>query len=84
MQKLTTQLARWDDRLALRLPAELIATMGLREGEELEIEVASSGRHALIRRPRIHDLLARLRKYRGSLPADFRFDRQQAQDGRRG
>jgi len=33
------------------------------------------------RKPTHRELLARLRKYRGRLPADFRFDRIEAKSG---
>lgn len=74
------QVSRWGNSLAVRIPAAVAEAMNLREGDEIEIEVAGPRTFALSRKPGARELLVRLRRYRGSLPADFRFDRLEANE----
>ena len=50
-------------------------SIGAKEGEEIELHVLGARSVEIGRKPGARDLLARLRKYRGRLPASFRFDR---------
>jgi antitoxin MazE len=50
----------------------------LREGDEIEIHVADGRDLAVSRRARREQLLKRLRAFRGRLPADFKFNREEA------
>ena len=74
------QVAKWGNSLAVRLPAAVVEALDLREGDQIEIEVA--GRHAfeVSKAPGRRELVARLRKFRGRLPASFRFDRLEANE----
>jgi antitoxin MazE len=72
------QVARWGNSLAVRLPAALVEALDLKEGDHIEIEVAGARRFEVKRAPGRRELLARIRKYRGRLPADFKFDRLEA------
>jgi antitoxin MazE len=48
-------------------------------GETLAVEFKSDARELeVVRKPRRPELLERLRNFRGRLPADFRFDRNEA------
>jgi len=72
------QVAKWGNSLAVRLPAAVVEALGLREGDEVEIHVADSHQFGVARKPRRDELLKRLRAFRGRLPADFKFDRDEA------
>ena len=72
------RVARWGNSLAVRLPATVVDVLELKEGDEIEISVADRRQFAVSRKPRREDLLARLRTFRGRLPADFKFDRDEA------
>ena len=74
------QVARWGNSLAVRLPAAVVAALGLKEGDQVDIQVASERSFAVQRSPAPRELLARLRKYRGRLPPGFRFDRLEANE----
>ena len=50
----------------------------LKEGDEIEIHVADGRQFGVARKPGRDALLNRLRAYRGRLPADFKFDRDEA------
>ena len=56
----------------------MVEALNLKEGDDIEIEVADPRRFEIKNPPGARELLARLRKYRGRLPADFKFDRFEA------
>ena len=72
------KLSKWGNSLAIRLPATVVEALGLKEGDEVEVDVAGARRLELKRAENTEQILARLRKYRGSLPVDFHFDRLDA------
>jgi antitoxin MazE len=69
------RVSKWGNSLAVRLPASVVEALELKEGEEIEFHVLGARSVEIGRKPSARDLLARLRKYRGRLPASFRFDR---------
>ncbi len=72
------QIAKWGNSLAVRLPAVVVEALQLKEGDEIEIHVADAKRLGIARKPGRDELLKRLRAFRGRLPADFKFDRDEA------
>ena len=72
------QVSKWGNSLAVRLPAAVVEVLGLKEGDDIEINVADRGKFVVARTPGNREVLKRLRKYRGLLPADFKFDRFEA------
>ena len=74
------QVAKWGNSLAVRLPAAVVDALTLKEGDEIEIHVAGSRVFEVQKRPQAQALLARLRKFRGRLPGDFKFDRLEANE----
>jgi antitoxin MazE len=72
------QVAKWGNSLAVRLPAVVVEALGLKEGDEIEIHVADRRQFGVARKPGREELLKRLRAFRGRLPADFQFDRDEA------
>lgn len=76
------QVSKWANSLALRRPAAVVEALDLKEGDDIEILVAGERRFEVRKSPGRRELLARLRKYRGRLPADFKFDRLEANERR--
>jgi antitoxin MazE len=72
------QVAKWGNSLAIRLPAAVVAALRLKEGDEIDIHIAGARDFGVARKPSRQDLLNRLRAYRGRLPRDFKFDRDEA------
>ena len=72
------QVAKWGNSLAVRLPAVVVEALRLKEGDEIEIHIATAREFGVARKPSRQDLLNRLRAYRGRLPRDFKFDREEA------
>jgi len=73
------QVAKWGNSLAIRIPAAVAEALELRAGDEVEVHVEGP-EFALRRKPGREDLLKRLRAFRGRLPADFVFDRDEANE----
>lgn len=74
------QVSKWGNSLAVRLPAAVVEALELKEGDDIEIQIAGRGAFEIARKPGTRELLASLRKFRGRMPADFRFDRLQANE----
>jgi antitoxin MazE len=70
------KVSRWGNSLAVRLPADLVRQLGLKEGDYVERD-----RLALYKaRPKMsrEEALEVMRKSRWKLPADYKFDREEA------
>ena len=72
------QVSKWGNSLAVRLPASIVEALHLKEGDDIEIHVVGARAFGVKKVPTTRELLVRLRKYRGRLPADFKFDRIEA------
>jgi antitoxin MazE len=71
-------VAKWGNSLAVRLPAAVVEALGLKEGDDIELFAADARTWTVSRKPGRAELLKRLRQFRGRLPADFKFDRSDA------
>lgn len=69
------QVAKWGNSLAIRLPAAVVEALDLKPGDDIDIQVTGARAFTVGKAPGARELLARLRKFRGRLPADFKFDR---------
>ncbi|WP_454691869.1 AbrB/MazE/SpoVT family DNA-binding domain-containing protein [Achromobacter aloeverae] len=74
------QVAKWGNSLAVRLPASLVEILELKEGDNIEIVVDGPRKFAVRKKPGADALLDRLNKYRGKLPPDFKFNRDEANE----
>ncbi|SCY09379.1 transcriptional regulator/antitoxin, MazE [Nitrosospira sp. Nl5] len=72
------RVSKWGNSLAIRLPASVVEALELREGDDIEVMIADERVFKVKKKPGKDALLEQLRKYRGKLPADFTFDRDDA------
>ena len=72
------RVAKWGNSLAVRIPASVVAALELKEGDDIEIHAADKREFGVSSKPEREELLERLRAFRGRLPADFKFDRDEA------
>jgi antitoxin MazE len=72
------RVSKWGNSLAVRLPTAGVKAFRLKEGDDIQIHVAGPREFDIEPERRRHDFLNRLRAYRGRLPRDFKFDRQEA------
>jgi len=73
------QVAKWGNSLAVRLPAELVRELGLKEGDRIDL-VKDDGQVKVRRLPRPDEVLTGLRRFRGRLPAAERLSRDAAHE----
>ena len=71
-------VSKWGNSLAVRLPAAVVEALELKDGDDIEIHVVDARELAIARKPGREQLLTRLRTFRGRLPVDFKFDREDA------
>jgi antitoxin MazE len=74
------RVAKWGNSLAVRLPAAVVESLELKEGDEIELKRLADTVFEVVRKPDRVDLIKELRKYRGALPVDFKFDREEANE----
>jgi len=79
-QEHVMQVSKWGNSLAVRLPASVVQALALKEGEEIDLHVVGERSLEISKKPDTKELLARLRQLRGRLPADFHFDRLEANE----
>jgi antitoxin MazE len=72
------QVEKCGNSLAVRIPATVVEALELKEGDDIEIRIAGRRELEVSRKPGREELLKRLRAFRGRLPADFKFDRDEA------
>lgn len=74
------QVGKWGNSLAVRLPAAVVEALGLKEGDEIEIEVAGDRTFRVARDRKREEALERLRALGWTLPPDFKFSRDEANE----
>ena len=74
------KIAKWGNSLAVRLPASVVEALELQEVDDVELHAEGARNLRIAPKPTQERLIERLRKYRGSLPADFKFDRDEANE----
>lgn len=74
------QVAKWGNSLAVRLPKKLVDELGLKAGDKLELVSAKKGTASVARDNAREEALKRIRKFRGWMPKDFKFDREEAHE----
>lgn len=72
------RVAKWGNSLAIRLPEAVVKALGLKAGDEIEIDVAGMRRFEVSRDRSREQAIARLRALKKPLPKGFRFDRDEA------
>jgi len=76
------KLSKWGNSLAIRVPGAVKDHLNLKEGDEVDLAIDAAGRVELVRtltkQEQIAAALKELRKFRGMVPADFKFDREEA------
>jgi antitoxin MazE len=68
-------VSKWGNSLAVRLPASVVEVLEIREGDDIEVVVAEERIFQVRKKPAKKALLEKLRQFRGRLPEDFKFDR---------
>ncbi len=72
------QVSKWGNSLAIRLPAAVVAALELKEGDEVEVQVAGTRTFEVARDRSRERALVRVRGFAKKIPADWKFDREDA------
>lgn len=73
------QVAKWGNSLAVRIPADVARELGLKEGDDVSIRALDDGELAIVtERQRREAALERLTRLAVRFPADYKFDREEA------
>ena len=72
------KVAKWGNSLAVRIPADVARALQLEEGDAVELTAVGPGTLGIVKDERRARALEALKSFRGSLPADFKFDRDEA------
>lgn len=67
-----------EEHLVIRQSTAVIEGLNLQKGNDIQSEVAGVRNFEINKKPDARELLARLRKYRGRLPTNFKFNRLEA------
>jgi antitoxin MazE len=75
------QISKWGNSLAVRLPKALVDQLGLKEGDELNVVAASKETIEIeTKEARRRRALERLASLNWTLPPDYKFDRDEANE----
>jgi antitoxin MazE len=74
------QVAKWGNSLAVRLPKAIVDELGLKAGDEVEIIKMTAQKLAVTPKLTREEALKRLWETRIPLPADFKFNRDEANE----
>ncbi|MEO9191691.1 MAG: AbrB/MazE/SpoVT family DNA-binding domain-containing protein [Acetobacteraceae bacterium] len=74
------QVGKWGNSLAVRLPASIVEILDLKEGDDIEIEIAGKRELRVNRDNSRAEALRRLRALQKPLPPGFRFSRDEAHE----
>lgn len=72
------RVAKWGNSLAIRLPAELVAALEIREGDDIEVVASGKQKLAVSADERRKRALEEMRRLAVPLPPGYKFDREEA------
>jgi antitoxin MazE len=79
IMEVAMKVSKWGNSLAVRLPAEVVAKLGLKEGDEVDLRPSEINGIELLRLASRRERIERLRELlKDRLPEDFKFDREEA------
>ncbi len=72
------QVAKWGNSLAIRIPASVAEALDLKEGDDVTVRIAEGPAFEIERDDRRKQALERIRAFKLKIPADWKFDRDEA------
>jgi antitoxin MazE len=74
------RVEEWGDSLAVRLPETLVQTLGLKEGDEVELTPLPGNTIGVAKRDRGAEFLKAMEQFRFPAPEGYKFDRDEANE----
>ena len=72
------KVAKWGNSLAIRIPRDVVRSLGLEEGDDVELSQVGENQLGIARTERRLAALKEIRKSNWILPVDYKFDREEA------
>jgi antitoxin MazE len=72
------KVAKWGNSLAIRLSKPMVEALGVSEGDDVKFDIDGAGVVTMKREMTRSEWVESLRRLEGRLPADFKFDREEA------
>jgi antitoxin MazE len=76
------QISKWGNSLAIRIPADVVRTLGLKEGDEIDVRATGERTLALERRLTRAELAAHMASRNMRLPEGYKFNREELYEDR--
>lgn len=73
-------VSKLGDSLIVRLPDDFVEAKGLKEGDVVDVMPVGSGPSLITDPAERRKALDRLRRFQGMMPADFKFNRDEANE----
>jgi len=74
------KFAKWGNSIAVRIPAEVVAKLGISPDEEAQIKVTGEFSFEVTRDRRRQEALETIRKLARPLPPGYKFNREEIHD----
>ncbi|MFK0208125.1 AbrB/MazE/SpoVT family DNA-binding domain-containing protein [Agrobacterium sp. NPDC090283] len=74
------RVTKWGDSLAVRIPADVAEALHIKEGDEVDVVTSTVPLAQTPTEDERRQALEKIRALRWTLPADYRFDRDEANE----
>lgn len=74
------KVSRWGNSLAIRLPAEVVARLNLKEGDDIDIDMQRETAQHFFKRRTHEEAIAHIRTMQRPFPEGWKFDRDEANE----
>jgi len=78
----TMQVSKWGNSLAIRIPADVVRALGLKEGDELDIRATGERTMEVRHRLTPAELVAHMASLKLKLPDGYKFNREELYEDR--
>jgi antitoxin MazE len=77
---MTMRVTKWNDALAVQIPDDVAKSLGLKEGDEVELTLKLGAEKPPISDEEREKIMERIRSLRWKLPEGWKFDRDEANE----
>jgi antitoxin MazE len=76
------RVSKWGNSLAVRLPVDVVETLSLKDGDEVDfrVDMDNTLSLAVVKKLSRAELHEKLKSFEGMVPADFVFNRDEANE----
>jgi antitoxin MazE len=74
------KFAKWGNSIAIRIPADVVAKLGISPNDEAQIKVTGEHSFEIVRDRRREEALAAIRRLARPLPPGYKFNRDEIYD----